>query len=102
MDPLHNPLREHEYVPTNEQGSLFEVEDMPSVEYTAKANAVWNQAKRKVAQWREQGLDLVTVFDDRFPSRLQFATVSLSKAPAYWNGSYSGLVAIVPPNNIWS
>ena len=69
MDPLHNPLREHEYVPTNEQGSLFEVEDRPSVEYTAKANAAWNQANQKVTQWREQSLDLVTVFDDRFPSR---------------------------------
>lgn len=71
MDPLHNPLREHEYVPTNEQGSLFEVEDMPSVEYTTKANAAWNQANQKVTQWREQSLDLVTVFDDRFPSRLR-------------------------------
>ena len=71
MDPLHNPLREHEYVPTDEQGSLFEVEDMPSVEYTAKANAAWNQANQKVTQWREQSLDLVTVFDDRFPSRLR-------------------------------
>lgn len=71
MDPSHNPLSESEYLSANEQGVLFEVEDTPSAEYAAKANAAWNQAKQQVARWRERGLDLVTVFDERFPSRLR-------------------------------
>lgn len=71
IDPLHHALHEREYVPSGEQGSLFEVEDMPSAEYSAKVSAAWEYAKRQVSQWHEQGLDLVTVFDNRFPSRLR-------------------------------
>lgn len=46
-------------MPTGEQGALFEVEDMPSAEYSARVSASWERAKRQVLQWHEQGLDLV-------------------------------------------
>ncbi|WP_241519545.1 DNA-processing protein DprA [Bifidobacterium callitrichidarum] len=71
MDPSHNPLREGEYMPGIGQGVLFDMPDISSVEYAAKARVAWNQAKRQIAQWREQGLDLVSVFDNRFPFRLR-------------------------------
>ncbi|PWG59571.1 DNA-processing protein DprA [Bifidobacterium catulorum] len=71
IDPENNPLNGQEYVSADTQGTLFQLDDLPSADYAVKASAAWEHATQQVAQWRNHGLDLVTVFDDRFPSRLR-------------------------------
>lgn len=72
IDPENNPLRESEYVPFTEQGELFRSDDVASPsEYNSKVKLAWERAVRQVSEWRARGLDLITVFDERFPVRLR-------------------------------
>lgn len=71
INPDTNPLHEQEYTPAEEQDALFRLDDVASPEHAAKLEAAWIRATHQITQWHANGLDLVTVFDDRFPARLR-------------------------------
>lgn len=55
------------------QDVLFQMEggDSPDEDYPGRLAQAWEQAPGRLSAWRGAGLDLVTVFDGRFPSRLR-------------------------------
>ena len=97
IDPENNPLRESEYVPFTEQGELFRSDDVASPsEYNSKVKLAWERAVRQVSEWRARGLDLITVFDERFPVRLR----AIVDVPPFLNGMLQSLIGcrVAPVN----
>ena len=51
-----------------EQGVLF---DMEYAGESVKLTQSWRRASRQLERWHAEGLDFVSIFDDRFPSQLR-------------------------------
>lgn len=73
IDPATHPLiDEDDDVWDDSEPSLFDMSEVPpSTERREELLKALDIAHHEVAKWREQGLDFVSILDDRYPNRLR-------------------------------
>jgi DNA processing protein len=74
IDPVNNRLYDDEDPADyeNSEPTFFDDEQIPaSPQRKAILEKALDDAQRQVAAWQEQGLDFISVFDERYPSRLR-------------------------------
>ncbi|MBW3090091.1 DNA-processing protein DprA [Bifidobacterium miconisargentati] len=73
MDPANNPLVEDgNRTEPDDEPSLFDEAEIPPTDLRRmQLSHALDDARREVAEWRDQGLDFVSVLDDRYPNRLR-------------------------------
>lgn len=72
LDPLHNKLYEDGDEIDYETGTLLGADDVPvSESRKADLNRSLSKAEDEVREWKDQGLDFVSVLDGRYPNRLR-------------------------------
>ena len=72
VDPSHHKLYEDGDENDYETGALLDADDVPvSESRKADLNRSLSKAEDEVREWKDQGLDFVSVLDGRYPNRLR-------------------------------
>lgn len=74
LDPAGHPLADEGQGgwSSDSEPSLFDDDEVPpSGDRRRQLSAAWEVARRQIARWRDEGLDFVSVLDERYPNRLR-------------------------------